>query len=527
MNNTSTPLLIIGAGPTGLSMAAYLTRLGISYRIIEKNKSPSIHSKALGVQARTLEIFDWLGIADKATQQGFPVQNLAPHFGGKRVFTLRMDNLGQGESPFPYVLILEQNKTEKILIEYLEENGQNIEWGTELLSLQQNETGVQARIKTPKGEETITADWLIGADGARSPVRHELDLPFEGGTYEHLFLLADAKLTGEFDNTSICIYTKENSFIGIFPMTGDQRTRIIGIVPEKLKNKPDLNFEDVRDYFENDFDLNIKLTDSRWFSVYKLHHRCVNQFRSGRCFLAGDSAHIHSPAGGQGMNTGIQDAWNLAWKLALVVKGKAPEKLLDTYNEERLPNARLLLKTTDRLFEGIVNSTWSGRMVRQYVFPHLMGFVTKFRPLRLRIFRMFSQTGIHYAKSSLNESTGSFSRKAPRPGNRTPMVYFRLPEQEQPVHVFDLMSQPGFQVLSFADQQDTIQLREHLQGNFSGLFHVHHIPKENNQAAYRQYGIRKTGLFLVRPDGHICYRSQDIDVVKIVRFLKEKIGLHI
>ncbi len=517
------PVLIIGAGPTGLSMAAYLSRFGIAYRIIDKKAGPSIHSKALGVQARTLEIFDWLGIAEEATRQGYPVQNLAPHFAGRRIFTLRMDNLGQGESPFPYVLILEQNKTENLLIDYLKTQQQQIEWDTALLSLQQDENGVKARIKTPTGEEVIEADWLIGADGASSPVRHELGIPFEGGTYEHLFLLADAKLTGDFDNKSIHIHSKGNTFLGIFPMTGDHRTRVIGIVPEELQDKKDLSFDDLRNYFENYFDLDIKLSDSRWFSVYKLHHRCVDEFRSGRCFLAGDSAHIHSPAGGQGMNTGIQDAWNLAWKLALVIQNQASEKLLDSYNEERLPNARFLLKSTDRLFESIVTSSRSGRLFRQYIFPHVMGFATKFRKLRLAIFRRFSQTGIHYRSSSLNSSSGSFARKAPRPGDRTPLVYFQQPGKTQPTSVFKLMPQAGFHVLLFGTAQQADALQTQFDTDFPKLFHVHPIPKEKNEAAFRQYGIKKEGLFLVRPDGHICYRSQTISLVDVQAFFIQHI----
>ncbi len=378
-----TEVVIIGAGPTGLSLACQLVRYGIDFVIIERNEGVTPYSKAIGVHARTLEIYEQLGLALKAIEQGTVAGKGRLLVGGEVRGELDFSNIGAGLSPYPYVLMLEQSKNEKLLYEY-----------------------------------------LVGCDGPKSVVRHTLGLSFEGSTFERMFYVADAQIDWELSHDALHICLSKDSFVVFFPLKGEKRYRIVGVFPEEFsKDEGDVLYEEIELRIKELAELGLDIHDVEWFSTYKVHTRHVSRFSQGRCFLAGDAAHVHSPAGAQGMNTGIQDGYNLAWKLALVLRGKLDGKLLETYNEERLENAKHLLQTTDRMFEFAAGSERFLSFLRVNVLPPVANYILGLDIVRHFIFPLISQIGINYRHSSLSQHVGdeNFRVKA---GDRMP--YFLI-----------------------------------------------------------------------------------------------------
>ena len=403
MNTINTDIIIIGAGPTGLSLACQCIRYGIDFVVVEKNATVTPFSKAIGVQANTLEVYDQLGLAQPAIERGTIASRVRLIEGGELAGEMNLGNFGKDLSEYPYMLMLEQSKNEALLYEYVRKHDRDVRWNTELENFSQDETGVTAQVKTPSGEsETIRGKFLVGCDGASSPVRHELGLTFEGSTFERLFYVADARVDWDLPHDALHVCLAKEVFVAFFPMPGENRYRIVGTFPES-KNQEDgeVDYEEIEQEIKEQAKLKLDISDVRWFSLYKVHSRRVNKFSEGRCFVAGDAAHIHSPAGAQGMNTGIQDAYNLAWKLALVIKGAAGESLLDTYNEERLANAKRLLDSTDRMFELAAGSSWLMSFLRTTIFPPIAGFISSLESVSKRVFPLISQIGITYRDDDL------------------------------------------------------------------------------------------------------------------------------
>src|SRR5678815_1398048 len=359
---------------------------------------------------------------------------------------MNLGNFGKDLSQYPYMLMFEQSKNEELLYQYVRSHGHDVSWNTELESFAQNETGVTAQVKTASGEPlTINAKYLVGCDGASSLVRSGLGLTFAGSTFERLFYVADARVKWEFPHDTLHVCLARDVFVAFFPMPGEDRYRVVGTFPEsKNEEQGEVLYEEIEREIKEQAKLKLELSDVRWFSLYKVHSRRVNKFSEGRCFLAGDSAHIHSPAGAQGMNTGIQDAYNLAWKLALVTKGKAGLELLDTYNEERLANAQRLLESTDRMFELAAGSHWLMAFIRTTIFPPVAGFVASLESVSKRIFPLISQIGINYRKGKLSDHTDDESDDV-KAGDRLP--YFIIDGQS----IFDKLKEPKFQVLLFSN----------------------------------------------------------------------------
>src|ERR1044071_4021003 len=408
METKETDVIIIGAGPTGLSLACQLIRHGIDFVVVEKSDTITRFSKAIGVQARTLEIYDQLGLAQPAIERGTIANRVRLIEGGEVRGEMHLANFGKDFSQYPYMLMLEQSKNEELLYGFIKSHNRDVLWQTELENFSQDETGVTAQVKTASGESlTIKGKYLAGCDGASSPVRHGLGLTFGGSTFERLFYVADARVDWELPHDALHVCLAREVFVAFFPMPGEDRYRIIGTFPES-KNQEDgeVVYEEIEREVKEQVKLSLDISDVRWFSLYKVHSRRVNKFSEGKCFVAGDAAHIHSPAGAQGMNTGIQDAYNLAWKLAFVVKGAAAESLLDTYNEERLANAKRLLDTTDRMFELAAGSSWIMSFIRTTIFPPIAGFISTLETVSKRVFPLISQIGINYRGDSLSEHIG-------------------------------------------------------------------------------------------------------------------------
>ena len=502
MNTINTDVIIIGAGPTGLSLACQFIRYGIDFVVVEKNESFTRFSKAIGVQARTLEIYDQIGLAQPAIKEGEITEMIRLLEGGEVRGEMHLGNFGKDLSQFPYLLMLEQSKNEELLYKYVRAHGRDVRWNTELEIFTQDENGVTAQIKTAAGEsQTVTAKYLVGCDGASSPVRHRLGLTFEGSTFERLFYVADARVDWELPHNSLHVCLAREVFTAFFPMKGENRYRIVGTFPEsKNAEQGEVLYEEIEQQIKDEAKLSLEISDVRWFSLYRVHSRRVNKFSEGRCFLAGDSAHIHSPTGAQGMNTGIGDAYNLAWKLALVIKGVAAESILDTYNEERLANAKRLLESTDRIFEFAAGSNWLLGLIRTTIFPTVAGYVTSIEPIRKRFFPLISQIGITYRDHSLSQHTSDESDDV-KAGDRLP--YFLLNGRS----IFDRLNEAKFHLLVFSNGEHD-SLCEEFQSVFGHVADCHVVPVD---ARVREIFEKKDDFIVfLRPDNHIAFISSEM-----------------
>jgi 2-polyprenyl-6-methoxyphenol hydroxylase-like FAD-dependent oxidoreductase len=527
------PVLIVGAGPSGLMMACQLATRGIACRIIDRREGPTQKSKALAVQARTLEIFEQMGLSTAALKNGHPATGLNFILEGRWVQNINLSGIGEGQSPFPYIFILEQSQTERLLVEYLDQYHLQVEWHTELLKLKPDKTPVQARLRYKDiAEEEVTCDWLIGADGGSSLVRQYLKIPFTGGTYQNTFLVADTRVDWDYNHDEIFVCLGNKTLAGFFPMVGDRRFRVVSILPPHLYNQPNLSFQNVASYLQKELGFEIKFSQTTWFSTYRLHHRFARQFEQGPCFLIGDAAHIHSPAGGQGMNTGLQDAYNLAWKLALVVQKVAPENLLQSYQSERLPVAKTLVATTDRVFSLMISQNFFFRFVRLKMLPFLVSKLLRPNYMRTHLFRRVSQIGIRYRKSRLSVTAAAashFPKEAPQPGDRVPYLLVYSHDHEKLVSIYSLLRNPYFTLFIFKSSFGTDraeQLQEELETallpylpNLVKSFVIY--PHNHNHAVYDIFGINEDAFYLIRPDNYIAFRCQPASTESLLEYLTE------
>ncbi len=417
------PVLIVGAGPTGLTAALELSRLGVPVRLIDQHKAPATTSRAIGVQARTLELFDQRGLADEMVRLGNPARFASVYGAGKRVFHLDFTHV---ESRYPYILFLSQAETERILRDACARHGVAPEWNTALLAIQQDALSheaspVSAVLRLPDGSlENVTAPWLIGAEGAHSLVRTTLDLAFEGKTREEHHALGDLLIDGGLSDTDLHIFSSEHGFMGLFPM-GGEHFRLIASNPLSQPSKdtaPSVN--ELQAIYDQRSHIGARFHDMTWSSWFTINSRMVSRLKIGRLFLGGDSAHIHSPAGAQGMNTGIQDMINLSWKLAMVIHGKAAPALLDTYEADRLPVIRNVLSRTDSL----TTTIGTGNPVVRSLFNHVGPWIVGTDTVQANATASMSQVALGYADSPLSENHGHTGGL--RAGDRMPDMEVQL-----------------------------------------------------------------------------------------------------
>ncbi len=506
-----TDVLINGAGPTGLALACQLIRYGIDFRIIDKKEATTTFSKAIGVQARTLEIYEQIGLADKLIDLGQKTEKVRMFAGGKVRGEAEFKDIGEGLSRYPYVLIVDQGLHEKLLYDHIKANGREVEWQSELTSFKQTESGITATINGSNGEETIDAKYLVGCDGAKSIVRHSLGLKFEGSTFERMFYVADVEVDWEFGHDALQIFLMRNSLLAFFPMVGDDRFRIVGTFPEEFeKDEGDILYEEIEERIKKDTELErFDITNVRWFSTYKVHTRHVDKFSVGRVFLAGDSAHIHSPAGAQGMNTGIQDGYNLAWKLAWVLNGRSSSELLNTYNEERLPNAEQLTKTTDRFFGLVASPEPFLVFTRLYIFPYIAQFLFSLDTVRKFVFPRISQIQIKYEDDTLSRQSGTFAVKA---GDRMP--WFDIEGRS----IYDDLREPNFHLVIFHDGKTEIPpLPDDLMTEWKERIDSHFYPLFPHVA--ETFGTTGSFCVILRPDNYIGLISDDLSPAAVREYL--------
>jgi 2-polyprenyl-6-methoxyphenol hydroxylase-like FAD-dependent oxidoreductase len=489
-SDCDTDVLIVGAGPTGLVLALWLGRLGVRVRIVDKTAEPGATSRAVAVQARTLEFYGQVGLADAVVERGRKALAANLWVAGRRVAHAVFGDMGTGLSPYPYALIFSQDEHERLLIDRLAEAGLAIERRTELIGFEETAGHLIASLRRPDGSmETCTAAYIAGCDGAHSVVRQAVGIGFPGGTYAHLFYVADVEASGEAINDEVHVAFDPADFLVVFPLKDEGHARLIGTVLEEVERQHEqLSWQDVsRRVIEW---MRIDVERVHWFSTYRVHHRVADHFRSGRAFLLGDAAHIHSPVGGQGMNTGIGDAVNLAWKLAAVLHGRANASLLDSYEPERIAFARRLVATTDRVFTSVTSSGAVARRVRLNLVPLLIPALFALKAARRAIFRTISQTAVNYRGSSLSEGRAGRVHG----GDRLPWV----PADVGGVNPdnFTALGSLAWQVHVYGEVAPEVAAA---CGERGLPLHVFRWRPEMGRT-----GLRRNALYLVRPDGYVA-----------------------
>jgi len=513
-----TDVLIVGAGPTGLMLANQLGRRGVRALIIDRHAGPSLETRALGVQARTLEIYSKLGIVDRALQLGKRATGANMWAQGRRAARIPLGDIGRDLSPYPFLLILGQDDNERLLGDALRNWGMAVQWNTELVALEQAPSHVTATLKQPDGTiRKISAAWVGGCDGARSAVRELSGIAFPGAPYEHVFFVADTQVTGDMVPDELNVYLWKEGFHLLFPMRGTDHWRVVGILPSDLRGRDDLTFEDVIPSVRREAGAGLSFKGCSWFSTYRIHHRRAARFRDRRCFLLGDAAHIHSPVGAQGMNTGLQDAYNLAWKLALVVPGHADATLLDSYEDERIPVARLLLSTTDRAFSLLVSDSWLASLFRTRVLARIAAFAMSRERIRELAFRTISQIGIRYPDSPLSLTLPGLPDGAPRAGDRFPWLRLKFQADGSTEDLFQRLDDTRFNLIVIGQPlpaDGALDLGDPLR--------THVVPDDPaNDRELARAQIRGPSFYLLRPDGHVGLAGTRLGAGAVTRYLSE------
>ena len=499
-------VLVVGAGPTGLVLGLWLTLLGVRVRIVDKTAEPGTTSRALAVQARTLELYRQIGLADAVVARGRKMAAVNLWAAGSRVAHAVLGDMGTGISPYPYVLIFPQDEHERLLIDRLAQAGVEVERKTALVGFEEANGRVLARLeRADGGAEACEAAYIAGCDGAHSSVRETLAIGFPGGTYDHLFYVADVEARGAAMNGELHAALDTSDFLAVFPLKDDGHARLIGTVRADAEHRHEnLSWDDVSTRVIGWMRIDVERV--HWFSTYHVHHRVADRFRKGRAFLLGDAAHIHSPVGGQGMNTGIGDAVNLAWKLAAVLNGRADRSLLDSYEPERIAFARRLVATTDQAFTGVTSNGAVARRVRLNVVPAVVPMLFALPPMRRFMFRTISQTAVNYRGSRLSAGRAGTVHG----GDRLPWVtahasgvdnFTPLTSRDWQVHVYGEAA-PAIEAVC---QERTLPL------------HVFPWRAECGRA-----GLRRAAVYLVRPDGYVALADPTGRAAAIASYLDSR-----
>ncbi|MGA7590395.1 MAG: NAD(P)/FAD-dependent oxidoreductase, partial [Candidatus Sulfotelmatobacter sp.] len=389
-------VLIVGAGPVGLFLANECARRGLRWRLVETRSSQSEHSKALAIFPRTLEIFDMAGLVDPFLENANRVTSVAVVTHGRTLAHMRF---APAKTPYPFVAMVPQNVTEKLLAEHLQRAGGAVEYETTFVSAVQNHDNVTATLDR-KGETIrLTASFVVGCDGAHSAVRRLLNLPFEGAEYHDSFMLADIETNETLPANEMQLCPSESGPVAIFPMSSTRR-RVVATVDKTEDDSPSLGL--VRKILLERAPGGIEARALHWSSYFRIHHRQVAELRVGRIFVAGDAAHIHSPFGGQGMNSGLHEVWNLAWKLDLSLRGLCNEELLNSYTAERRPIIKQVIETTDFLTKAMGTPSKLAQILRDAVIP----MVSRLAPFQHAFVKRLSELGIAYHGSPIVEGAG-------------------------------------------------------------------------------------------------------------------------
>ncbi len=515
---TKTSILVVGAGPSGLTAALQLARYGVRVRVVDRKSGPVEQARATIVHARTLEYLDRLGLADQAMEQGVPITRVEIHEKSRALAHLPLAESGiEGQTRFPCALSLEQSKTERILIAALAEHGVTVEWGGSVENVADNGREVSVTVRRADHLDMITARRVVAADGASSTVRRCLGIAFTGTTCPQTGLLADVALDVDLPPNRLRLILTRGGFVGILPIGGGSY-RLFGVVPpgftrstvqRKISHDAyaELATDELQRWFDDYFQVDGELGEVSWASLFRFHSRIADRFSSGNVFLVGDAAHIHSPAGGQGLNLGVGDAMNLAWKLALIARREAKADLLESYEAERRSVAQTIMRNTDRGFKLETLSSPVAIWMRMHLAKRLIGPLTRLPQVRRIVFRMLSQTWISYRGSPAVASTRAAGGL--RTGDRAP----HAPLVATSGGILDVTHHNGYHLLVFEGLSPTGGLGDlgsigaDLPDRYLSPVCVHVIPRRET-AAHKMYAAHRTRLVLIRPDGHIASVSE-------------------
>jgi 2-polyprenyl-6-methoxyphenol hydroxylase-like FAD-dependent oxidoreductase len=540
-----TPCLIVGAGPTGLALAAQLQWLRMPFRIIDRSLDRAGQSRALAVQARTLEVLDATRVADQMVSRGNTSARLAIHFGARVVATASLGDFAGAETRYPFILFISQAETERLLVAHLTASGATIERGVELTAFETVGERVECRLRHHDGtEERVAADYLVGCDGAHSTVREAGGFSFDGGRYPENFVLGDVEADGPLQPGAINSFAGGGGVAMFFPLGSPATWRVIGMKARDERRGGTvcdsardgsvagrLTLDGLQVVVDVATEHSVLLRDPAWLSDFRLHHRQTDRYRCGRVFLAGDAAHIHSPVGAQGMNTGIQDAWNLGWKLALVSRGWADARLLDTYDAERWPVGRMLLRYTDRIFSLFTRAMAAGRIarwVRRIVVPRVLPRLLASSTLRSAAFDWVSQLRIRYRHSPAVTDAGPLLRGGVRAGDRLPDADVQRDGSTMSLQRALVGPHLSLVLCGNRDAWDDASVAL-LAERYRGLVRMHHLAARARPDVFHDagggaldaLGVCGEAQFLVRPDGYIAFRRGDTDLRDLVRYLSE------
>jgi len=477
-----TDVLIVGAGPVGLFLANECARRGLRWRLVEAHPSQSVYSKALAIFPRTLEIFDMAGVVGPFLEVANRVTSVAVETHGRRLAHMKF---APEESPYRFIAMVPQDVTEKLLVEQLQQKGGRVEYETTFVSAEEQDDCVVARLEH-KGESIqLRASFVVGCDGAHSAVRHLLNLPFEGAEYEDSFLLADIESNEALPADELQLCPSELGPVAIFPMSATRR-RVVATIDKMDGDAPSLEL--VRRILAERAPTELEARSLHWSSYFKIHHRQVAQLRVGRMFIAGDAAHIHSPFGGQGMNTGLHDVWNLAWKLDLVLHGHGKEELLESYSAERRPVIKNVIETTHMLTKAMGTPSKLAQTLRDAVIP----MVSRLAPFQHAFVQRLSELGVAYRGSPIVEGAGErYFDESLRGGNGI-RSHFLL-------------------IMSGDEEASVREEAQQLSESFGEIVELRSVAGH--------------GITLVRPDGYIAYsahRRSGAEALAAVRSLLER-----
>lgn len=532
--------LVVGAGPTGLALAAQLARFGVAFRIIDKQRDRAHESRALAVQARSLEVLQTIGVGEALARRGRTTTRLLLHVDRGEPAVLELGDFGRSDTRFPFILFVSQPETEEALTAYLTACGVAIERGVELVSMEQRSDGVACALRHAAGQdEPIVARYVAGCDGAHSAVRKQAGIPFEGGAYPQEFALGDVEADG-LQRDAIHAFGAGRGFAMFFPLGQPATWRVMAMEPGRQRPAADdrqeisthaLSLAELQSMIAEPTGGSVRVRDAVWLTRFRLHHRQAARYRAGRVFLAGDAAHIHSPVGAKGMNTGIQDAWNLGWKIAMVSQRRAGERLLDSYEAERWPVGRTLLRATDRAFGTFaqsVSGTASMMLLRRLLVRAVVAPALSHQGIRTFAFRFVSQLGVRYRGSPAVVEGEPGLARGPRAGDRLPDA--RVLRHGQPTWLQQALAGPFIHLLlcgpAAAWDNDPIV---RLQARYPDLLAVTHVSREVSDvalvdadgSALSLLGVEETAQYVVRPDGHVAFRCAGADLRAVTTYLHE------
>ncbi|AQZ63435.1 hypothetical protein BKM31_19955 [[Actinomadura] parvosata subsp. kistnae] len=520
-------VLVVGAGPTGLTAAIELARQGVECVLIDERAEPARYSRALVLQARSLELLRLHGLSDALVRDGY----LAPGFNfGADDRTPAIVEMYHTGSRYPFMLTLSQEETERALAARLGELGGSVRRGLKLVDAVQDGTRVLATLADASGERsTLSARYLVDCGGSHSVLSRDHGTTEEHALFDGTALIADVLAEGDLPRGFVSLHTSDRGGLALLPFQNEY-VRVIAFDLAKMGIPPTepLELADVQETVDAIVPYPLRIRDPRWITRFRAQNRLLTTYRAGRIFFAGDAAHLYIPVAAQGMNTGIQDAFNLAWKLAWVCRGRAPASLLDSYDEERHAVGERTRKLSDLLFRLFINQARSATYRR--VSSKVLGLALATGPVQNLISGRVSQTGVHYRHTALSKAQRfpGLPKSAINAGDRVPDL--DLADTDGPgVRLYDLMRTPGYILLGYASSSTSEAKKKAMLAELSAL-RQRHAPVlrclmvlgeglpchgdvltllDAGRDVLHKLGARPGDVFLIRPDGHLAFRTDD------------------